>query len=251
MNWNQVIEGISPYIVSIETPSGSGTGFLCLYNTDKTVCGIATALHVIDHANQWQQPIRITHHLSKQILFLKEAPHRIIFPDWRTDSAIILVPQAGLPFPEKVIELLPLDKPLSIGNEVGWLGFPAIEPNTLCFFSGNISARQEFRAAYLIDGVSIHGVSGGPVLHLDETDGLQIVGIVSAYRANRVTGEPLPGLLYAQDVSHFHDVVKQVRSLEEAFRKQQELERQQKEIVVTKTTPANSTNNDTPLVDKK
>jgi hypothetical protein len=88
---------------------------------------------------------------------------------------------------------------LPIGAEVGWLGFPAIAQYTLCFFSGNVSAWQEWRNAYLIDGVAINGVSGGPVIYSTPTDGVQIVGCISAYRANRATGEALPGLSIAQD----------------------------------------------------
>lgn len=95
---------------------------------------------------------------------------------------------------------------------------------------GNVSARQEFRNAYLVDGVAINGVSGGPVLFLTETEGVQIIGTVSAYQANRATGEALPGLLIAQDVSHFHDVLNHVRSVDEARNKKLEFEETQKAI---------------------
>lgn len=80
------------------------------------------------------------------------------------------------------------------------------------------------RKAYLIDGVAINGVRGGLVLYSTETVGVQIVGTVSAYRVNRTTGDALPGLLIAQDVSHFHAVTGKMRSIDEARRKQQELE---------------------------
>ena len=96
------------------------------------------------------------------------------------------------------------------------------------FFCGNISARQESRKAYLIDGVAINGVSGGPVIHGNEADGIQIVGTVSAYQANRATGEALPGLLIAQDVSHFHDVASTIQSIDEADKKKAEFEESQK-----------------------
>ena len=82
------------------------------------------------------------------------------------------------------------------------------------------------RKAYLIDGVAIHGVSGGPVFFLTDTDGVQIVGIVSAYQANRATGESLPGLLIAQDVSHFHNLESRIQSMKKA-----ELEATQREPV--------------------
>ncbi|VVB95381.1 Uncharacterised protein [uncultured archaeon] len=221
MDWNQVVQKVMNYIVHIYTPDGSGTGFLCLYNQTKAFCGIATALHVVEQADNWQQPIRLVHYLSNKPHFLKE-DDRIIFTNRETDSAVIFFPKPEVPFPDELIPLLPINKPLSIGNEVGWLGFPAIDPNTLCFFSGNVSARQETRNAYLIDGVAIHGVSGGPVIYISDTDGVQFVGIVSQYRANRVTGEALPGLLYAQDVSHFHSVLKTVESFDEARKKKQE-----------------------------
>mgnify|MGYP001613888457 CR=1 FL=1 len=227
MNWEQVVQKVTPYIFKIETPAGHGTGFLCLYNDNKTFCGIATALHVIEYANKWKQPIRLTHHSSSQQLFLKDLEY-FIFADWKTDSAVILFQKPAFDLPSNLVELLPLGTPLSIGNEVGWLGFPAIEPFTLCFFSGNISAWQEFRKAYLIDGVAINGVSGGPVMFLHDTDGVRIVGIVSAYMANRATGETLPGLLYAQDVSPFYGVIDHIRSLDDANKKKQEFEMQQK-----------------------
>ncbi|MBM4135549.1 MAG: trypsin-like peptidase domain-containing protein [Nitrospira sp.] len=162
MDWNEIVAKVKPYIVKIETPGGSGTGFLCLYNKNKQWCGIATTLHVVEHADEWQEPIKIIHQASP-LFFLKEAD-RVILSDWKTDSAIIFFPKPEkAKLPDVLIPLRPLDKSLNIGSEVGWLGFPYIEPYTLCFFSGYISARREDRKAYLIDGVSINGVSGGPV----------------------------------------------------------------------------------------
>jgi hypothetical protein len=226
MNWDQVVKKVSPHVVKIETPSGHGTGFLLLYNESKTWCCVATAEHVVAHADDWQEPIKIQHPHSKNVLFLPRED-RVIYRDWRTDSAVILFLEGKLQLPEIPVTLFPMGQLIDIGTEVGWLGFPAIASSTLCFFSGNISARQEFRNAYLIDGVVINGVSGGPVLHLTETDGVQIVGVVSAYSANRVTGEALPGLSVAQDVSNFHDVAKHIHSIDEANRKKLEFEEQQ------------------------
>jgi hypothetical protein len=226
MNWEQVVQKITPYIFKIETPTGQGTGFLCLHNDDKTIFGIATALHVVEYANTWRQPIRLSHSGSTEQLFLKD-PEYIIFSDWKTDSAVILFQKPAFELPSELIELFPLYKPLSIGHEVCWLGYPSIEPYTLCFFSGNISAWQDFRKAYLIDGVAINGVSGGPVIYLDNNEGVKIVGIISAYRANHEAGDTLPGLLSAQDVSHFHGVIYKIRSFDDAKMKKREIEQQQ------------------------
>lgn len=202
---------------------------MSLYNEDRSWCGVATGAHVIEEADKWQKPIKIRHEESGEVAFLK-ADQRAIHIDWDTDSAVIIFFRGSIDFPENPIPLNPLGNSLGIGSEVGWMGFPNIQQYTLCFFSGNVSARQEFRNAYLINGVSIHGVSGGPVLHKHETDGVQIVGIVSAYHANRATGESLPGLLIAQDVSHFQGVLRHVRSADDANKKKRELEEAQKAI---------------------
>ena len=229
MEWHHIVSKVTPHIVKIETQNGYGTGFLFLYNEDKTFCGIATALHLVKEADNSQQPIQIRHYISGQIILL-QANNRTIITDPATDSAVILFFKGTfpLPSPEDLINLLPSDFIISIGVEVGWLGFPGVAPDNLCFFSGNISARQEYRKAYLIDGVSIHGVSGGPVIYGSVADGTQIVGMVTEYHPNRATGETLPGLLIAQDVSHFHDVASQVQSVDEANKKKAEFEESQK-----------------------
>src|SRR3989304_10399781 len=116
MNWDQVVQKVTPYIFKIETPAGHGTGFLCLYNDTKTIYGIATALHVVEYANTWKQPIRLTHYGSSEQLFLKD-PEHIILTDWKTDSAVILFQKPAFELPRELIELIPLDTPLSIGNE--------------------------------------------------------------------------------------------------------------------------------------
>ncbi len=235
MEWNQIVERVTPYIVKIETPQGHGTGFLCLYNEDRTFCGIATAHHVVSYADEWQEPMRIHHYPSSNTVFLQE-PDRTIFLDPRTDSAVILIQTGQLDLPQNPIPLLPSNASLDIGAEVGWLGFPAPVPNTLCFFSGNISARQEYRRAYLIDGVAINGVSGGPVIYSTATEGVQIVGSISAYVASRTGGDTLIGLSIAQDVSHFHDTISRIRSIDEA-RQRQALEQQQQQPQATPQPP--------------
>jgi hypothetical protein len=165
--------------------------------------------------------MRIHHEHSGKIAFLKE-PDRFIWSDPSSDSAVILFLASHLVLPSAPIELLPVETGLPIGVEVGWLGYPAIGPQELCFFSGNVSARVDSRHMYLIDGVAINGVSGGPVLYtttIENVKVLKIVGTISAYMVNRNTGEALPGLSMAQDVSHFHAAVAHLRSLDDAKRK--------------------------------
>jgi hypothetical protein len=121
------------------------------------------------------------HDFSNPPLFLPEA-QRIIFIDYSTNSAVILFPTfADLKLPNELVELRPVNSDIAIGVELGWLGFPALAPYTLLFFSRNVSARQADRKAYLIDGVAIPGVSGGPVIFSSVAEGCQFIGAVSAY----------------------------------------------------------------------
>jgi hypothetical protein len=76
-----------------------------------------------------------------------------------------------------------------------------------------------------LDGVAINGVSGGPVFDISKSE-LRIIGTVAAYIANRATGETLPGLAVAQDVSHFHDIALHIKSIDEANKKKQTIEQE-------------------------
>jgi hypothetical protein len=227
VSWDAAIRSITPHVVKIETPTGYGTGFLAFYNHDRAWCGIATAAHVVSHADDWQEPIRITSTIEPKPRFLK-AEERVIYLDYFNDSAVVLFLKGDLQLPESPVTLLPMDQPCGIGIDIGWLGYPAIEPHILCFFAGIVSASQTYRKAYLVDGVAINGVSGGPVFHCPRPEIVEIIGCVSAYHANRATGEALPGLLRAQDVSHFHTVAGHIRSIDEGNIKKREFEETQK-----------------------
>lgn len=168
-------------------------------------------------------------HFSLRVSESPREADRVIFNDPDKDSAVVLIGAGQLSLPQELIGLIPTDRRLPLGMEVGWLGYPGIASSTLCFFAGNISAWQDSRSAYLIDGVAINGVSGGPVIYsttADSAEGAQIVGAISAYRANRATGEALPGLSIAQDVSHFHDIITQIETWDEAARQKKALEQQ-------------------------
>ena len=80
MNWNEIVDKATPHVVKIETPVGYGTGLLCFYNVPRNFCAIATASHVVSHANRWKEPIRIHHSSSKKFAFLK-GEDRFIFDD--------------------------------------------------------------------------------------------------------------------------------------------------------------------------
>lgn len=209
MNWEKQIAAVSPHVVKITHPGGWGTGFLAFYNHDKTWCGIATAAHVVAHADEWQQPIRITHEASGTTEFYS-TDGRVIFVNRANDSAIVFCLKRQLGLPEIPITLLPVGTLCGLGSEVGWLGYPSIEPNALCFFAGAVSARSD--SAYLLDGVGIQGVSGGPVFHCEDLDEPKIIGCVSTYFGGQTT----PGLLKAQNVSEFQAWAETIRNIDEA-----------------------------------
>ena len=225
MQWFLAYEKIRPYVVRIETVEGFGTGFLFAYNKDHSVAALATASHVIETAADWRQAIKVWHPESKETLYL-QVDDRAIWLDRKHDAASILIGGNALKLPSAVLPLLQADKVKKIGVEVGWVGFPRLAPHQICFFSGAVSAHLSAEDSYLIDGVAINGVSGGPVFSELKDATPELIGVVSAYMANRRSGESLPGLLQAQDLTAFHEHIEKLKSLDEAKEKEQEEQKQ-------------------------
>ncbi|MBD3262658.1 MAG: serine protease [Candidatus Altiarchaeales archaeon] len=218
LTWQQAVETVEPHVVKILTPRGSGTGFLCVYARNKELCGIATAAHVISHSHQWEEPIRIKHYVSGKTVLLRERD-RAIYINTNLDTAVILFVKGELPLPSETLKFIPEKKHLRIGNTIGWVGFPAVSPENLCFFTGAASCWLEKGRTYLVDGVAINGVSGGPAFRAT-SKGVKVIGSVSAYLPNRAVGTPLPGLSMISDVEHYQLVIKKFKDLDEARKKE-------------------------------
>jgi len=222
ITWYQAVELIQPHVFRISTPGGSGTGFLISHAPGiGGLCTIATAAHVLSHAHNWEEPIRIHHvHSGKSVLL--HYRDRGILLDQDRDTAAVIMLKGDLPLPDDRLPLAPQGKFLRVGNEIGWLGFPAISEATLCFFSGRVSAALKDRDAYLVDGVAIHGVSGGPAFYLPDANypPIMVVGVVSAYVRNVAAGETLPGMAMVQNVEQFHMLAQDFASLDQAMAKQ-------------------------------
>jgi hypothetical protein len=133
----------------------------------------------------------------------------------KKDTAAIVLSKGSFQLSPEPPTLIPDEIFVKVGVEVGWLGFPAVYSSNACFFSGRVSCHLPDEHAYLIDGVAINGVSGGPALFL-ASDRALVVGVVSAYIANRATGETLPGVSVIRDVSQFNELVRRFRSVDEA-----------------------------------
>lgn len=212
--WRKAVEIIRPHVVKILTPHGSGTGFLCAYTKDRKFCSIATASHVISQSHFWEEPIRIRHYDSGKIKLLRE-PDRVILLNTEFDTAVILFKEGIFPLPDKTLPFIPKGKYLKVGEEIGWVGFPAVSPKNLCFFSGRNSCRLGKNQVYLVDGVAINGVSGGPVFYTTGR-GIRIIGSVSAYLPN-IEGAT-PGLAVIRDVDH--GSIKAIKNWKEAKKKE-------------------------------
>lgn len=217
IQWHQAFRTIEPYVVKIITPQGSGTGFHIASTARTHLQGIATAAHVVDFAHYWEQPIRIQHASSNTIIYVKHE-QRTIDVESKQDAATIVTKDA-LPFPKESLPMIAEGKCLKVGVEIAWVGYPAIAPGNLCLFSGRISSWVEDESLYFVDGVAINGVSGGPAFYIDKTE-VKLIGLVSAYVPNRVTGIVLPGLCVVRDVMSLYKTIKTLKNFEEAKSKE-------------------------------
>ncbi len=214
IDWYQAVEIVRPFVIRISTPRGSGTGFLISSAKANPMCAIATAAHVVDFAQYWEEPLRLDHSSSGKSLLIRHG-ERAVFLDKTRDTAAVFFNRGDVPVPSDMLPLAPHDMYLKVGIEIGWLGFPAIGGADLCFFTGRISAWVQSQEAYLVDGVTINGVSGGPAFHLDGKN-IILIGVVSAYVPNRATGEVLPGLGVIRNVTQFHELAPTFASLDQA-----------------------------------
>jgi hypothetical protein len=220
VNWTESYNTVLPYLFSIETPEGRGSGFFLAHNEERTVIAVATAAHVVQEAHNWKLPLKLRHHETDKEVFVEPSDRGILI-DPERDSAVIILSASELQLPTESLSMFSHEEYLTPGTEVGWMGYPWIAAPHLCFFSGKVSAFIHDNDSYLIDGVAINGVSGGPVFHISRGT-TTLVGAVSAYLPNRVRGKSLPGLASVQDVTAFHLAVNNMRSLDEARRKESE-----------------------------
>ena len=200
-DWANALRVVRKHVVQIKAPNSHGTGFLVA--TSGNIVGVATALHVVRRADELQQPIRITHFDSHRSVVL-ESEQRLISKIEKMDSALICFRKEVLPLPDEPLSLPPQrNVRLMEGIEVGWCGYPAMLPNTLCFFSGRISAWIDDEESYLVDGVAIHGISGAPAFDITTMGVPVLVGLLTAYIPDRVTGESLPGVAVIRSINPY------------------------------------------------
>lgn len=200
-SWHNAVKIIKQYVVKIETPNGHGTGFIVPTPAGRGNANcIVTAYHVIDHAYKWNEPIRIIY-LATGKSFILEASRRQIVTAVGRDQAIIEFSVSGITFPAKNLTFTDEDRHYLDGISVGWIGFPTLVPGNDCFFRGVISSYIDATESYLVDGVAINGVSGGPAFVIDDDDKLVVIGLVTEYHPNTATGKTLPGMSVVRSIN--------------------------------------------------
>lgn len=213
--WAKAVATVREHVILIETPSARGTGFVVPPRPGTTNPCVITAWHVIAHAEQWREPLKLTHFPSGKQAFLNPNARAISAARGR-DQAVIQLPNDALPLPAASLPLLRVDTRYSEGVEIGWLGYPVVAPSRLCFFCGHISTWLEPDEAYLVDGVAINGVSGGPAFVQDLQEDPIVIGLVTEYRPNLATGKPLPGVSLVRSINpllkHYTQIQEQLEA---------------------------------------
>jgi hypothetical protein len=215
--WAKAFKTVSEHVVLIETPSARGTGFVIPPppGSEGSSC-IITAWHVVGHADEWHEPVKLMHFPSGKQVFLTAEARAINAAPGR-DQAIIIFGKNTLSLPVTNLPLLQIDTRYNEGVEIGWLGYPAVAPSSnLCFFCGHISTWIDADEAYLVDGVAINGVSGGPAFVQDDKENVTVIGLVTEYRPNMATGKALPGVSLVRSINpllkHYTEIQKQLEA---------------------------------------
>ena len=195
MNWPSIIPKVEPLVFRVHAGEFMGTAFAVgVSDSDggrHTM--LATALHVVQSVLGNDRPIDLLRGDGVWLSTLSEGPIviRPVGPP-EFDIALIQVSTKEPLLTRSQLLPMPLETMLPRGADVGWLGYPGLAFPELCFFRGVVSGYRERPPLYLLDGVAINGVSGGPAF---DRDGL-LIGIVSAYLPNQIThSTTLPGLM--------------------------------------------------------
>lgn len=218
MTWQGALRLLQNRVFKIRTPRGHGTGFhIGNFGSGNRLYAITTAYHVINQCDDWGEPLKVIHAQTGKEILIKEKD-RALFTYPNKDLAVILfVPPDDFSLPNNQIDRIPSGSSLVSGVDVAWCGFPAIKNDTLCFFHGHISCYLDQQGDYLIDGVAINGVSGGPVFYIDnKTNMPKVAGVITAYIANRATKETLPGLSMITSIAPCEDTIRNLMNINQA-----------------------------------
>lgn len=198
MAWDKVVDRVARIVFRLLAGDWAGTCFAVSIGTlpqsEATYYMFATAWHVVKDITGSQQPIYMVAADDKTVCEAKAGCYAVFRLGSEVfDTALIMVrsPEAIVSLSD-LLPIFPPESQLPRGTEIGLVGFPGIVGSEFCFFTGTISGYLNSPPSYLVDGVAISGVSGGPAFD----NRAQIIGLVSSYIPNQVNEYmTLPGLL--------------------------------------------------------
>ena len=181
--WDEVIDRVSPLVYRIYAGPSMGTGFVVSIarpQEEKSFYTIlATAWHVVEDIVGTNGDIElVSADKTRRFSSVDDNIEVLRLGKKVFDTALLRI-KSDKPFIEQsdLLPMLPWESMLARGVEIGSLGFPGLVEPELCFFRGVIAGYLSTPPTYLIDGVTIHGISGGPAF--DQRS--HIIGLVTAY----------------------------------------------------------------------
>lgn len=207
LSWHDAAERVGRSTFRLYTDKSMGTGFLVMVGKGGSgyVAALATAWHVVDAAVAGSA-LRICDRDGKEVVRSLDGNMSVMEIGEKIDSAILVVTSKERLFAEnQLLPILPTEVQLAQGAEIGWMGYPGIVEPELCFFHGYVAGMLRKPPVYLVDGVAINGVSGGPVFD----DRCHLVGLVSAYLPNRIdSATTLPGVSFVVPINFIYEWIK-------------------------------------------
>ena len=195
--WDEISRLTEKVVFLVELGTTTGTCFAVSISPAKNkknkIYTFATAWHVIEKLTHSNKPIKLTtadkskayEIMHDRYEIFREGPKEL-------DTGIIEV-ETEMPLVSKknLLPMLDFDELLPRGSEIAAVGFPGLANEEFCFFRGVVSGYGKRPPSYLVDGVVLNGVSGGPAV--DQR--ARIIGLVSSYLPNRIDrNTTLPGL---------------------------------------------------------
>ena len=198
LRWDEAVDRVSKCVFRLYAGASAGTGFVLglgrKTHTGESYAIIATAWHLLEPLVGTSDELEIVS-VDRKTVLTSAADQIGIFPlgEALFDTGLVVV-HTGSPLLDQndLLPLFPHESMLARGSEIGWLGFPGITEPELCFFHGHVSGYLSDPPMYLVDGVAINGVSGGPAFD----NRAHVIGLISAYMPNRIDqNTTLPGLV--------------------------------------------------------
>jgi len=215
LEWHKAVDKVEKITYRVYHGNTAGTAYIISIGSVQVdafkLTSFVTAWHVIEDLITKEESITFRSSNKKTEFTISKNNYSLtrLGPE-NYDSALITIRTNESILEEKdLIPMLPFGYMLPKGYEIGWLGYPGIVDPEICFFKGVISGYLYDPPTYLIDGVAINGVSGGPAFD----DRAHLIGLVSAYIPNTISDtKTLPGLMALKPINiidyYFKQIVK-------------------------------------------